>query len=65
MIKLPLYARHGIPEVWIVDVESGMVELHRKPAGDGYAIVLSAEPGEVLEPTLLPGLRIAVADIIR
>jgi Uma2 family endonuclease len=63
-IKLPLYARHGIAEVWIVDVESGTVEIYREPIGDGYAAVARAKPGESVEPALLPGLRIAVADIV-
>ena len=64
-VKLPLYARHGVPEVWIVDLQSGTVEVCREPAADGYAVVSRAGVGEVLEPALLPGLRIAVAEIIR
>jgi Uma2 family endonuclease len=64
-VKLPLYARHGVPEVWIVDLEGGTVEVCREPAADGYAVVSRAGVGEVLEPALLPGLRIAVAEIIR
>ncbi len=64
-VKLPLYARHGVPEVWIVDLEGGTVEVCREPAADGYAVVSRAGVGEGLEPALLPGLRIVVAEIIR
>jgi Uma2 family endonuclease len=64
-VKLPLYARHGVPELWIVDLEGGAIEVCREPRGDGYAAWSRVAPGEVLEPTLLPGVRIAVADIIR
>ena len=64
-VKLPLYARHGVPELWIVDVEGGTVDVCREPAADGYAAVSRAGVDEVLEPALLPGVRIAVADIIR
>jgi len=64
-VKLPLYARHGVPELWIVDLEGGTVEIYGEPLGDGYAARSRVAPGEVLEPTLLPGVRIAVADIIR
>jgi Uma2 family endonuclease len=64
-VKLPLYARHGVPELWIVDLEGGTVEVCREPRGDGYAAISRVAPGEVLEPALLPGVRIAVADIIR
>ena len=24
-VKVPLYARHGVPEVWIVDVQNGIL----------------------------------------
>jgi Uma2 family endonuclease len=64
-VKLPLYARHGVPELWIVDLEGGAVEVCREPRGDGYAAISRVAPGDVLEPALLPGVRIAVADIIR
>jgi len=36
-IKLPLYARHGIPEVWLVDIENAQLTMHREPHAHGYA----------------------------
>lgn len=30
-VKLPLYAKRGIPEVWIVDVEGGRLSRHADP----------------------------------
>ncbi len=63
-VKLPLYARHGIPEVWILDLAARAVEVHRRPAGEGYAEVSRAAPGDVIEPPSLPGLRVPVADIL-
>jgi Uma2 family endonuclease len=42
-VKVPLYARHGIPEVWIVDLENGLLHFFRSPAGDAYADVSTAE----------------------
>jgi len=30
-VKRPLYARAGIPEVWIVDLDARQVEVHREP----------------------------------
>ncbi len=35
--KLPLYARSGVPEVWIVNLSEGCVEIYAEPAGAGYA----------------------------
>ena len=36
--KLPLYAKFGVPEVWIVDLRGAAIEVYREPAGDGYAL---------------------------
>jgi len=45
-IKLPLYARHGIAEVWIVDLESRLVRFCRAPVGEAYTdISATANPG--------------------
>ena len=64
-VKLPLYARHGIPELGIVDLHHDIIEVCREPRGDGYAATSHVAPGDVLEPALLPGVRIAVTYIIR
>ena len=36
-VKLALYARSLIPEVWIVNLAAEEVEVHRSPAAGGYA----------------------------
>jgi Uma2 family endonuclease len=63
-VKLPLYARHGVPEVWIVDLTGRVVEVHRAPGPEGYADSATHAPDATLEPALLPGLRVAVSDIL-
>lgn len=40
-IKLPLYARPGIPEVWLVDIENAQLTLHSEPGAAGYARIES------------------------
>ncbi|MFB6231393.1 MAG: Uma2 family endonuclease [Salinibacter sp.] len=35
-VKRPLYARAGIPEVWILDLEAEQIEVHRAPDDDVY-----------------------------
>jgi Uma2 family endonuclease len=35
-VKLPLYARAGIAEVWVVDLEVGVLRLFRDPGGGDY-----------------------------
>jgi len=31
--KMPLYARHGIPEAWLIDVENKHMAIYREPEG--------------------------------
>lgn len=63
-VKRALYARHGIGEFWIVDLVNRNVEVCRSPGPDGYASVTTAGRTDVLEPELLPGAGIKVADIL-
>jgi Uma2 family endonuclease len=62
-VKLPLYGRSGIREVWIVDLGRGCVDAYRGPAADGYAERRTYRPGESL-PLPLPGAAVAVAAVL-
>ena len=47
-IKAPLYARHGVPELWIIDLEHLQMHLLRSPQDETYAEALViTEPGLV------------------
>lgn len=35
-VKIPLYARNGIPEVWLLDVQNRQLEIYREPANGAY-----------------------------
>ncbi len=35
-IKVPLYAKAGIPELWIIDVDAQRVEVYYTPSGSAY-----------------------------
>ena len=37
-VKLPLYAASKIPEVWLIDVKEGRIEVYREPDTDFYAV---------------------------
>jgi Uma2 family endonuclease len=63
-VKLPFYARHGIPEVWIVDLAARAVEMHRKPEQQAYAEVVTRGPSETLQPLSSAVVRISIGDII-
>ena len=62
-LKLPLYAAAGIPEYWIVDVQSETVEVYKDPAGSSFASVRVFRRGESVSPSAFPDLRISVDEI--
>ncbi|MBK1657454.1 Uma2 family endonuclease [Paracraurococcus ruber] len=63
-VKLPLYARHAVPEVWIVNIAEGVIEVYRTPQDETYTDTATAALGATREPLLLPGLSIAVAEVL-
>jgi Uma2 family endonuclease len=69
--KGSLYARSGIPEYWIVNLPSRLLEVYRDPAPDpaapfGYAYRqrLSFGPEDRVSLVAIPGAEIAVADLL-
>lgn len=50
-VKLPLYARAGVPEAWLV--RGRTLEIRRKPSAKGYRDVLSLREGDV-SPLVFP-----------
>ena len=54
--KVPLYARHGIPEVWLFDRAAWQVTLYLELSVDRYRKILKPEVGVNVAPALLPEL---------
>lgn len=63
-VKLPLYARAGIAEVWIVDLASETVERHAGPSKDGYRRVEKARRAQTLASATLSGLALEVNAVL-
>ncbi|MAT65375.1 MAG: hypothetical protein CMN57_06995 [Gammaproteobacteria bacterium] len=57
-IKLPLYARAGIPEAWLVDIEAGSLICFIDPAADGYRHAGVVKELNTVRITALPGLEL-------
>jgi Uma2 family endonuclease len=62
-VKLALYARSHIPEVWIVNLAAEEVEVYRSPVGDSYTSIERAGPSDSLTIAAIPGAQIPVAKI--
>jgi len=62
--KLPIYARAGIPEVWIVNLPERLVEVYRQPTSGGYTETHRIRPGEPLSPSAFPDVAIDTAALL-
>lgn len=64
-VKAALYARHGIPELWIVDLPGGQIHFYRSPTDSKYMSVSSAaEPG-LIPIASLPGAGVDLTRLAR
>jgi Uma2 family endonuclease len=62
-IKLPLYARHGIPEAWLVDLPNRQFIIHRIPTPTGFQDVQTLTDLSAVSPFLLPGVTIDLSGL--
>ncbi len=63
-VKAQLYARAGIPEYWIVDLEGRRLLVHREPREGQYRSVLAFGGDEHVSPLAAPGSGLAVKDAL-
>lgn len=63
--KLRMYARVGIPEVWIVNIGAREIERYTEPQGETYGQRATARPDETLASTTVPEIVIPVSDVFR
>jgi Uma2 family endonuclease len=60
--KAQLYAKHQVPQYWLVDPDQRTVEAYELVI-DRYDLTASASGAEVFAPSLFPGLSIRLADL--
>ncbi len=63
--KLPLYARYGVRETWLVNLVDGVIEIYTEPKNAKYSICRIAQSGEKISPLAFPKLKIKVDDILK
>jgi Uma2 family endonuclease len=63
-VKAPLYARHGVPEYWIIDLKGRQVTFFRSPESGQYADVSSTDAPGVVSPAALPEVQIDLAHVL-
>jgi Uma2 family endonuclease len=63
-VKLPLYARAGVPEAWIVDLAGERVEVHSEPGPGDYRTTGSFGPGEMIVSSTAGGISLPVDEVL-
>ena len=63
-MKRSVYARFGIPELWIVDPVRGTVAVHASPEGDAYREVAEYRRGDSWRSSALKGALVQTIDAV-
>ncbi len=62
-VKVPLYARHEVPEVWIIDLQGERVLFYRSLADGAYRDhSVDSRPGDA-SPAALPGVAVDLSKV--
>jgi len=63
-VKLPLYARAGIPETWLMVLPKDIIEVHSQPVNGKYQKVQRLKRGKMLVSPTVAGLSFNVDDLL-
>lgn len=58
------YAEAGIPETWLMVIETGEVQVHRIPGPEGYTEINLFSPSEKLSPQGIPQLSTTAKELL-
>jgi Uma2 family endonuclease len=63
-IKAPLYARHGIPEYWLIDLPAREIRFFRSPKSGQYSDIFSTDAPTMVTLTQLPNVRVDLTHLL-
>jgi Uma2 family endonuclease len=61
-LKIDLYARHGIPEVWLLDVNAIEITVYREPVEGQYRLIQKPTASETVSPMAMPCVALRLVD---
>lgn len=62
--KADLYARYGIPELWVLDLPGDRLVIHREPTATGYASVRELPRGGSISPLAFPDVTFTADELL-
>ena len=63
-VKIPLYARGDVLEVWLVELDLETLTVYRDPSPDGYRTVRVVRRGEQVAAAAFPSHSLGLIDIL-
>jgi Uma2 family endonuclease len=63
-VKVPLYARAGIAECWVIDVNKAQVRIYRTPKRGEYTYTAIVERGQTVSPLAFPEMQVAIEELL-
>jgi len=63
-VKLPLYARAGIQEAWLIILPKDVIEIQNEPKNGKYQKVRRLKRGKILTSATIEGFTVKVDDIL-
>jgi Uma2 family endonuclease len=64
LVKGPIYARAGVQEYWLVDLDTRVADVHRDPQGARYVTVMRVSDSESLRPLRFADVEIPMREIL-
>jgi len=64
-MKAALYAKHAIPELWVIDVVAGRMHVFRQPSAGVYHEAFVPDTVDGMEIRALPGIKFNLSPIFR
>jgi len=63
-IKIPLYAKANINEVWLVNLIEMVIEIYTEPSSEGYNLIKKCRQDETVSSKSLSELKIPVNEVL-
>ena len=63
-IKTPIYAAHGVRELWVLDLDATRAHVFREPGADGYAVREEWAADAPLTPMAFGEVSVRLADLV-
>lgn len=63
-VKIPLFARSGIPEAWLLDIPARRLEVYSQPDDGRYLAMISHSEDEVVSPKAFPDVEVTIGELL-